>query len=152
MIPALPSPEQQVALWRGYKGYRTKCRVGQGLTVTYLFLFLCFCGLVVLSSLASGSKTCSILSEPVPHAWVDIRHSSLFKILPTLRPLVHAISVECYLIISLRPVIIISGFVHRIKLFLQQLEMVQNDDQINLVTGRSPSCGRSAEGTDMLEV
>lgn len=78
MIPALPSPEQQVALWRGYKGYRTKCTVGQGLTVMYLFLFLCFCGLVVLSSLASGSKTCSTPSEPVAHAWVDV-HFLLFS-------------------------------------------------------------------------
>lgn len=91
--------------------------MGQVLLVIDLFLFLCFCGLVLLSSLVSGFKACYIPSEQVPHSWVAILHSSLFKILSTPRPLVHTISVECYLIMSLKPITIASGCVHRIKLF-----------------------------------
>lgn len=102
--------------------------------------------------LLPGFKANYIPLEQVPHGWVAIRHFYLFKILPTPRPLAHTISVERYHIMSLRPVIIVSGFVHRIKLFLQQLEMVQNNDQINVVLGNGPSCGRSAESTDMSEV
>lgn len=70
-------------------------------------------------------------------------------ILPCLKSCPHPdhwfVSVECYLIMLLRTITIISGFVQRIKLFLQQLKMVQNNDQINLVLGNRPSCGRSAE-------
>lgn len=50
---------------------------------------------------------------------------------------------------ALRPVTIVSGFVHRTKLFLHQLGIFQNNDQMNLVMGLPVEDLQSA---DMSEV